>query len=112
MLEQGIVGLFEPVGECEECCEACDCGVPERCVIWFVDSEVDLNVLESEIKWFTSKFLLRGFQVDGVLEYQFGDKGRAHKLVVGEECFCFTFSTGRLTRVPVLDVYKGFVRAI
>jgi len=85
-------------------------GSGDRCIIWDADHE-DFDELLKEMSWFMNG--LQFFTRDsGKLWYGFYGKDKRHELDVEEEFFCFTFSTGHLTRLPKLDVYKDFVRLI
>ena len=84
----------------------------ERVVLWGVSVETAEEV-EKEVRGFVFEFrVLSDDLTVNELCYCFSETGKnRHQLVMGDQCFCYTFSTGRLTRVPWGDVYESFWRA-
>lgn len=103
MLKYGIIGYFEHT--------------EERCVVWSLKiddiSSYSLSAIANELRLFIKEIHL--YPSNASFEdivYYFSEDGKKYTLKATDECFCFMFSTGRLTRVPVMDVYKDFIRAI
>ena len=113
MLQFGMIGHFE-----EDC---------ERCIIWdFSDKEIAFSrksfAFGDEIRNFVPDFMLvqrerietpsSEFRGDEhFISYCFKDN-LIHDLDSRKEVLCFTFSTGKLTKIPLMGVYGSFVKDI
>jgi hypothetical protein len=111
MLKYGMVGVLGSVDG------LVDVG-PSRVVVWTFDRPgLYFSTTEEEIQSFVSSFRLALNAVDlKQFEYWFEDEGSHHKKVhqfnVSEHCMVYHFDSGELVRVPVMDVYLRFTRAI
>lgn len=103
MLEFGVIGIWVDIEDPEH--------LNGRYVIWDMYHFRNSAKFLVEIQRFLPDFNMELDPEDfAFCLYQFSDTDKVHRLEIGEECFCLSLDTLKMTRVPFIDVCQKFTR--
>jgi hypothetical protein len=108
MLLYGMPGYI-----CNEFSEKTDF---RRVVAWDLFKGLAKSVLKDEVQLFVPEFRLVSYDPSsgekGCVTYRFSEEGADHVWMGGIHWLVYYFDEGKLKKVPEVDIYRSFIRAM